>query len=137
MYQVWTAAKMVAIPKLESLQGAQGTPGPPGPPGPQGEKGDQGETKYLFPPFRLITAPDTRLPIYWGEKRETAGSFGFLRWYTDQARQICPPGQPPQESPVPPPAEIPLPLPGSPPSPPVPGPPAESPPITIPSPVVP
>ena len=131
----WQLYQSITTPKKVVIPVEMKAPGPPGPPGPQGEKGDQGppgETKYLFPPLRLITAPDIRLPIYWGEKRETAGSSGFLRWYTPgQARQVCPPGQPPVEPPVPPPATGPIPPPGAPPSPVVPAPPVPIVPLVV------
>jgi len=145
MYQVWTAPQVVTIPVI------QGPPGPAGPQGPPGELGPPGQPEPVaLPPtwqppvcpLRLSSAPDLRLPIYTGEKRESPPSYGFIWLPTPGAQapseeEFCPtpgPGEkpipgvtgPPVEPPVPPPAAD-LPGPGAPPEPPVPQPPPEPP----------
>jgi len=131
LYQVWTAAKCVAVPILKGLQGPPGPAGPIGPSGlvgPQGPPGLAGPpATVVWPPLHLGGDPNHQMAVYVGSHSDIGQSVGWARWRwptrVAPKEQPCGPGEPPAQPPVPPPAEPPVPAPGSPPSPPVPPPP--------------
>jgi len=104
-YQLWTAPKMVAIPRPLPQVITVEKPAP----APQTIYVDR---PVYCPPqviireaeLRLSTAPDTRLGVEYGDSSDTAGVNGFVSWST--------PGQIPAQNPnceLPKPGEIPIP----------------------------